>query len=124
MALREGFSHITFTRLLDVLDLGDGDALSRDEYIAKAELCRTEMEGRFLGVNFDLDNEVKVKKDTNLTYQKYVNSAREDLRWGPELDPKIRDDPQLYDAEAQRIAVRMTRRLLVSTCGRIFRGLM
>jgi hypothetical protein len=115
MAANEGFTHIKFTRLLDVLRLGNGDALSKTEYISKAELCRREMEGRFLGANFDLDSQVAAERDTTLTYQKYVKSAREDLKWGPAIDPAIKADPERYEAEAQRIAERMTKRLLVRT---------
>jgi hypothetical protein len=115
MAANEGFTHVKFTRLLDVLRLGNGDALSKTEYTSKAELCRREMEGRFLGANFDLDSQVAAERDTTLTYQKYVKSAREDLKWGQAIDPAIKADPERYEAEAQKIAERMTKRLLVRT---------
>jgi hypothetical protein len=115
MAANEGFTHLKFTRLLDVLLLGNGDALSKTEYTSKAELCRREMEGRFLGANFDLDSQVAVERDTTLTYQKYVKSAREDLKWGPAIDPAIKADPERYEAEAQKVAEHMTKRLLVRT---------
>jgi len=115
MAANEGFTHLKFTRLLDVLLLGNGDALSKTEYTSKAELCRREMEGRFLGANFDLDSQVASERDTTLTYQKYVKSAREDLKWGPAIDPAIKADPERYEAEAQKVAEHMTKRLLVRT---------
>jgi hypothetical protein len=115
MAANEGFTHLKFTRLLDVLLLGNGDALSKTEYTSKAELCRREMEGRFLGANFDLDSQVAAERDTTLTYQKYVKSAREDLKWGPAIDPAIKADPERYEAEAQKVAEHMTKRLLVRT---------
>lgn len=113
MARAKGFSHIRFTRLLDVLELGDGDALSRGDYVARADLCRREMETRFLGPDFDLKRHIELHQDTALTYQKYVKSASEDLRWGPEVDPAIKADPKRYAAETQHIAERMTKRLLV-----------
>ncbi|KAH7113623.1 Pyoverdine/dityrosine biosynthesis protein-domain-containing protein [Dactylonectria macrodidyma] len=112
MAKEKGFSHIRFARLLDVLGLGDGDGLSKAEYLARADLCRHEMEARFLGSNFDLKRQIELHQDTALTYQKYVKSAKEDLRWGPEVDPAIKTDPEKYTAEAQRVAERMTKRLL------------
>ncbi|KAM5343377.1 hypothetical protein ACJ41O_011914 [Fusarium nematophilum] len=112
VARDKGFSHIRFTRLLDVLGLGDGDALSKEDYLARADLCRREMEARFLGSDFDLKRQVEVHRDTALTYQKYVKSANEDLRWGPEVDRAIKSDPEKYAAETQQIAERMTKRLL------------
>ncbi|KAF4455337.1 glutamyl-tRNA amidotransferase [Fusarium albosuccineum] len=107
----KGFSHIIFTRLLDVLDLGNGDELSKKDYLAKADISRQVME-RFLGPDFDLASQIEKHPDTTLTYQKYIRSAREDLRWGPEIDPAVKDDLDRYAAETVRVAERMTRRLL------------
>ncbi|KAI8239992.1 Amidase 1 [Colletotrichum sp. SAR 10_96] len=112
LARREGFSHIQFVRLVDVLGLGNGDAMSKDEYLAAADTCRLEMEQRFLGSDLSVQGEVRAHPDTALTYQKYVRSAREDLRWGPEVEPDITSDAAKYAAETERIAERMTQRLI------------
>ncbi|KAJ3958254.1 hypothetical protein N0V92_005181 [Colletotrichum tropicale] len=114
LARREGFSHIRFVRLVDVLGLGNGDAMSKDEHLATADTCRREMEQRFLGSDLSVQGEVRAHPDTALTYQKYVRSAREDLRWGPEVEPDITSDAAKYASETERIAERMTQRLLVS----------
>ncbi|KAI8261175.1 Amidase 1 [Colletotrichum sp. SAR 10_98] len=112
LARREGFSHIQFVRLVDVLGLGNGDAMSKDEYLAAADTCRLEMEQRFLGSDLSVQGEVRAHPDTALTYQKYVRSAREDLHWGPEVEPDITSDAAKYAAETERIAERMTQRLI------------
>ncbi|KAJ0356639.1 hypothetical protein COL154_010935 [Colletotrichum chrysophilum] len=112
LARREGFSHIQFVRLVDVLGLGNGDAMSKDEHLAAAGTCRREMEQRFLGSDLSVQGEVRAHPDTALTYQKYVRSAREDLRWGPEVEPDITSDAAKYAAETERIAERMTQRLI------------
>ncbi|KAL3302174.1 Glutamyl-tRNA(Gln) amidotransferase [Colletotrichum asianum] len=112
LARREGFSHIQFVRLVDVLGLGNGDDMSKDEHLAAADTCRREMEQRFLGSDLSVPGEVRAHPDTALTYQKYVRSAREDLRWGPEVEPDITSDAAKYAAETERIAERMTQRLI------------
>lgn len=115
MAQVKGFTHIHFRRLVDVLGLGDGDKLSKAQYLALAEISRREMEGRFLPADFDLEQRIRDDKDTQLTYEKYVKSAHEDLRWGPDVDPAIKADVERYEAETKQVAKNMTRRLLVST---------
>lgn len=77
------------------------------------------MEQRFLGSDLSVQGEVRAHPDTALTYQKYVRSAREDLRWGPEVEPDITSDAGKYAAETERIAERMTQRLIVSTLDRV-----
>ncbi|KAJ0268828.1 hypothetical protein COL940_013011 [Colletotrichum noveboracense] len=109
---QEGLSHIQFVRLVDVLGLGNGDDMSKDEHLAAAETCRREMEQRFLGSDLSVQGEVRAHPDTALTYQKYVRSAREDLRWGPEVESDVTSDVAKYAAETERIAERMTQRLI------------
>ncbi|TDZ46123.1 Spore wall maturation protein DIT1 [Colletotrichum trifolii] len=114
LARDKGFSHIAFARLVDVLGIGDGDALSEEEHLALADTCRQEMEKRFLGPDLSVQGEVRAHPDTALTYQKYVRSAREDLRWGPDVEQSIISDPDKYATETERVAERMTQRLIVS----------
>ncbi|KAL1798508.1 hypothetical protein ACET3X_002545 [Alternaria dauci] len=112
IAADKGFTCIRFRRLADVLGLADGDSLSKDEHLALANTCRTEMEARFLPKDAQIKEKIETHKDTNLTYQGYVKLADEDLRWGPDLDPQIRDDRERYTKETQKVAIRMTERLL------------
>lgn len=114
LAKAKGFSSIRFTRLVDVLELGNGDTLTTEEHLSIAETARQEMEKRFLGPDLSVQGEVRAHPDTALTYQKYVKSAREDLRWGPNLDQAIKSNAEKYSAETERIAERMTQRLIVS----------
>lgn len=114
MAREKGFTRVRFTRLIDVLGLGDGDAMSKEEHLAKADTCRREMETNFLAPDFDLEREIRTNKDTDLTYHKYVKSALEDLRWGPNIDPEITGNTEKYAAETRRVARHMTKRLIVS----------
>lgn len=72
------------------------------------------MEKTFLGADLSVQGEVRAHPDTALTYQKYVRSAREDLRWGPNVDQSIKASAEKYSAETERIAERMTQRLVVS----------
>ncbi|TDZ27412.1 Spore wall maturation protein DIT1 [Colletotrichum spinosum] len=112
LAKDKGFSHMVFARLVDVLGLGEGDVLSEEEHLALAETCRQEMEKRFLGPDLGVQGEVRAHPDTALTYQKYVRSAREDLRWGPDVEQSVISDPDKYATETERVAERMTQRLI------------
>ena len=115
IAAREGFSHIKIIRLLDVLGLGDSACVSKAAYMSMTELCRGELEGRFLGAAYDGDDQGYSNRDNKLAHQAYAKSARDDLRWGRALDPEIMADPKAYENETQRVAERMTDRLLVSS---------
>ncbi|KAH6622476.1 Pyoverdine/dityrosine biosynthesis protein-domain-containing protein [Boeremia exigua] len=112
LVTENGFTRIRFRRLADVLGIADADSLSKAEYLALADTCRTEMEARFLPTSLQIEKKIESHKDTNLTYQAYVKLADEDLRWGLDLDPRIRDDRVLYTEETQKVAIRLTDRLL------------
>lgn len=88
--------------------------MTKEEHLSNAETARQEMEKRFLGADLSIQGEVRAHPDTALTYQKYVKSAREDLRWGPNVDQSIKANAEEYSAETERIAERMTQRLVVS----------
>jgi hypothetical protein len=72
------------------------------------------MEARFLPKDSQIKERIENHKDTNLTYQAYVKLANEDLRWGPDFDPQIRNDRARYAEETKKVAIRLTERLLVS----------
>lgn len=88
--------------------------MSRDENLSIAQTCRLEMERRFLDPNLSVGGEVRDHPDTALTYHKFLKSAKEDLLWGPEVDPAVMSDPARYATETERVAERMTQRLIVS----------
>lgn len=115
MAKQNGFTHIKFTRLLDVLGLGVSDCMSRSEYMAVADVCRKTMEEVFLPPGFDVDQRIRDDTDVETTYLRHLRSAREDLRWGPNTPPEVILDPALYAAETERVAKGMTKRMLVSS---------
>lgn len=113
MAKHNGFTHIKFTRLLDVLGLGMSDCMSRGEYMAVADVCRKTMEV-FLPLGFDVDGSIRDDADVEMAYLRHLRAAREDLRWGPNTPPEVILDPALYAAETERVAKGMTKRMLVS----------
>lgn len=114
MAAHHGFTHIKFTRLLDVLGLGVSDCMAKAEYLAVADVCRPTMEEVFLPAHFQVDQRIREDRETRTAYLRYLKSAREDLRWGPLTPPEVVLDPGLYAAETERVAKAMTRRMLVS----------
>ncbi|KAH7309634.1 pyoverdine/dityrosine biosynthesis protein [Stachybotrys elegans] len=112
LAAELGLTKIRFKRLADVLGVADGDALSKEEYLASAQGFREEMEVRHVPKDLEINDKISNDVDTNLTYHSYVKLVDEDLRWGPDLDPAIRDDPLRYATECTKVAKRMTERLL------------
>lgn len=116
IATDEGFTRIRFRRLADVLGIADGDSLSKEEYLKLVETCRHEMESKYLPKGYTVKERIKEHRDTALTYEGYVKLTSDDLRWGPDIDPAIRDDPERYAAASRQAAEKMTERLLVSYC--------
>lgn len=114
IATDKGFTRIRFRRLADVLGIADGDSLSKEEYLKLVENCRHEMETKYLPKGYTVKERIKEHKDTALTYEGYVKLTSDDLRWGPDLDPTIKDDPEKYAAASRHAAEKMTERLLVS----------
>lgn len=114
MAKENGFRHIKFTRLFDVLGLGVSDCMTKGEYIAVADLCRKTMEEVFLPPGFDLNQRIREDRDTRATYLRYLKAAGEDLRWGPNTPAEVVLDPARYAVETERAAKGMMRRMLVS----------
>ncbi|KAI9149902.1 Isocyanide synthase xanB [Paramyrothecium foliicola] len=112
IAADKGFTRIKFRRLADVLGIADGDTLPKEKYLALAATCRSEMEARYLPADLEVKQMIWEHKDTSLTYQGYIKLANDDLRWGPDLDPAIKNDAEKYAAETRRVAERMTERLL------------
>ncbi|KAJ3492684.1 hypothetical protein NLG97_g5215 [Lecanicillium saksenae] len=112
IATDKGFSRIRFRRLADVLGIANGDVISKEDYLSLVERCRYEMELKYLPEDFEVKKMIKDDRDTMLTYEGYVKLANDDLRWGPDLDVDIKNNPEKYAAESKRVAEKMTERLL------------
>lgn len=113
LAGKRGFGSIQFRRLPDLLQDGNSDELSSDDYLSSVPSWRARLEADFLDVNFDVDQEVLKNEDTRLTYQGYVRLAEEDLKWGVQFGGKNVEHTDAYTAAAQDVAKGMIRRLIV-----------
>ncbi|KAK1993538.1 pyoverdine/dityrosine biosynthesis protein [Colletotrichum falcatum] len=112
MAYENDLKSITFMRLIDVLDLSDSNAMSKDVILKMAAICRSELEKRFLPPDFSIEEEIKNHPDTALTYRGFVKGAEDDLQWGPHISQDITSNQDRYQIEAQRVGQRMTERLI------------
>ncbi|KAF4537727.1 Pyoverdine dityrosine biosynthesis [Lasiodiplodia theobromae] len=113
LADKKGFGSIHFLRLPDLLQDGNSDELSTDDYLSSVPSWRARLEADFLDVNFDVDQEVLKNEDTRLTYQGYVRLAEEDLKWGVQFGGKNVEHTDAYTAAAQDVAKDMIRRLIM-----------
>ncbi|CAG7931826.1 unnamed protein product [Penicillium olsonii] len=115
MAQKKRFSSIHFTRLMNLLGLGDGEKVSKADYLHLMPTCReTLMSSAYFDTKFDIDHELKTNPDTKITFDSYFSRISEDLRWSKGLDPVIKEDQVLYAAEVSRMAKMMINRLIVS----------
>ncbi|KAK2038726.1 hypothetical protein LZ31DRAFT_569874 [Colletotrichum somersetense] len=112
MALKNSLDSITFLRLVDVLGIADSKSMSKESLLDITATCRSELEKRFLDPDFSIEMEIKHHSDTALTYEGFVKGAYDDLRWGSDTPEVVISNAGLYQAEAQRVAKQMTRRLI------------
>lgn len=116
MAQDKQFSSIQFIRLMDLLGLGDGEKISRLDYLQLMTTCRERlMSPAYFNPHFDIEHELKTNPDTKTTFDSYFSRISEDLRWAKGLDPVIAADPALYAAEVSQSAKMMINRLIVSS---------
>lgn len=114
MAEEKHFSSIQFIRLMDLLRLGDGEKVSRSEYLRLVPTCRKQlMSSKFIDANFDVERELQRNPDTRTSYESYFARISEDLCWAKGFDPAIAADPDLYAAEVSKVAKTMIKRLVV-----------
>lgn len=116
MAQEKQFSSIQFIRLMDLLGLGDGERISKLDYLQLVPTCRERlMSPAYFNPQFDIEHELKTNPDTKTTFDSYFSRISEDLRWAKGLDPVIATDPALYAAEVSQSAKMMINRLIVSS---------
>ena len=115
LAQARGFSSIQFTRLSNLMDLGDGEKISKGDYLRLVPVIRKKlMSSKYLDPKFDMERELQSNPDTKLTYQSYFSRISEDLKWAKGFDTAVASNPALYDAEVSRVTIEMMRRLIVS----------
>jgi hypothetical protein len=115
MAQEKRFSSIKFIRLMDLLGLGDGEKISKSDYLRLVCTCRDKlMSPPYFDPRFDIEHELKTNPDTKTTYESYFSRISEDLKWAKGFDPAVAGDTTLYAAEVSKMAKTMINRLIVS----------
>ncbi|KAG0156495.1 hypothetical protein PDIDSM_3674 [Penicillium digitatum] len=113
IAQEKHFSSIQFTRLTNLLGLGDGEKISKADYLRLVPSCReTLMSPLYFDPRFDIDHELKTNPDTKTTYESYFSRISEDLKWAKGFDPLVAADTALYAAEVSKMAKTMINRLI------------
>ncbi|KGO70910.1 Pyoverdine biosynthesis [Penicillium italicum] len=113
IAQEKHFSSIQFIRLTNLLGFGDGEKISRADYLRLVPVCReTLMSPTYFDPRFDIDHELKTNPDTKTTYQSYFSRISEDLKWAKGFDPLVAADTVLYAAEVSKMAKIMINRLI------------
>ncbi|CDM26762.1 hypothetical protein DTO013E5_7035 [Penicillium roqueforti] len=113
IAKEKHFSSIQFIRLMNLLGLGDGERVTKADYLRLVPTCREKlMSPTYFDPRFDIDHELKANSDTKTTYNSYFSRISEDLKWAKGFDPLIAADPALYAAEVSKMAKTMINRLI------------
>ncbi|KAJ5447911.1 Pyoverdine biosynthesis [Penicillium cf. griseofulvum] len=113
IAQEKHFSSIQFVRLMNLLGLGDGEKISKADYLRLVPTCREKlMSPTYFDPTFDIEHELKTNPDTRTTYESYFSRISEDLKWAKGLDPVVAADPSLYTAEVSKMAKTMINRLI------------
>ncbi|KXG53870.1 Pyoverdine biosynthesis [Penicillium griseofulvum] len=115
IAQEKHFSSIQFVRLMNLLGLGDGEKISKADYLRLVATVREKlMSPTYFDPKFDIELELKTNPDTRTTYESYFSRISEDLKWAKGLDPIVAADPALYAAEVSKMAKTMINRLIFS----------
>ncbi|KUM60590.1 hypothetical protein ACN42_g6558 [Penicillium freii] len=113
IAQKKHFSCIHFTRLMNLLGLGDGEKIPKADYLRLVSTCREKlMSPTYFDPTFDIDHELRTNPDTNTTYRSYFSRISEDLKWAKGFDPLVAADPTLYSTEVSKMAKTMINRLI------------
>lgn len=121
LAQEKKFSSIQFIRLMDLMGLGDGEKISKSDYLELVPTIRERlMSGDYFDQSFNIETELESNPDTKATFGGFFSRISEDLKWGKGLDAAVVADQAAYDAEVARVVKVMIQRLIVSNPYRFF----
>ncbi len=109
MCAARGFKHIDFARLRDLVSFpGLPSQLNEITYVANASNFRRCLLNKFGNDNLDIDHEIAIKPDTNMTYRGYCRFLGNDLQY---LYPVGKDRSRhAYRRDVKFIAKEMLKR--------------
>lgn len=81
MGFIKGFTNISFSRLKDLVSLPLPPKLEEITYVANATNFRREVMNNFGKKDLDIDHEIAINPDVNLTYCGYKRFLQSDLRY-------------------------------------------
>lgn len=115
LAQEKRFSSIQFIRLMDLMGLGDGEKISKPDYLELVPAIRQRlMSSEYFDQTFNIETELETNPDTKATFDGFFSRISEDLKWGKGLDAAVVADRTAYDAEVARVVKVMIQRLIVS----------
>lgn len=114
LAHEKKFSSIQFIRLMDLMGLGDGEKISKPDYLELVPTVRERlMSSDYFDQSFNIDTELETNPDTKATFDGFFSRISEDLKWGKGLDAAaVAADQAAYDAEVARVVKAMIQRLI------------
>jgi len=123
LAQEKKFSSIQFIRLMDLMGLGDGEKISKSDYLELVPTIREKlMSSDYFDQSFNIETELETNPDTKATFGGFFSRISEDLKWGKGLDAGVVADQAAYDAEVARVVKVMIQRLIVSSSHYSFFG--
>lgn len=125
LAQDKKFSSIQFIRLMDLMGLGDGEKISKSDYLDLVPTIRERlMSSEYFDQSFNIETELETNPDTKATFDAFFSRISEDLKWGKGLDAAVVADQAAYDAEVARVVKVMIQRLIVSNLAVSFVGIL
>jgi pyoverdine/dityrosine biosynthesis protein Dit1 len=79
MSIRQGFKHIEFSRLQDLVHIAVPNELDQITYVSNATNFRHALLSKFSNPDFDASLKIKDDEDTCLTYRGYIKFLSTDL---------------------------------------------
>jgi pyoverdine/dityrosine biosynthesis protein Dit1 len=114
LAKEKKFSSIQFIRLMDLMGLGDGEKISKADYLALVPSVREKlMSSDYFDPSFNIETELQTNPDTKATFNGFFSRMSEDLKWGKGFDAGVAADQAAYDAEVARVVKVEMQRLIV-----------
>ncbi|OKL58068.1 hypothetical protein UA08_06627 [Talaromyces atroroseus] len=113
LAQEKKFSSIQFIRLMDLMGLGDGEKISKADYLTLVPTVREKlMSSEYFDPNFDIETELQTDPDTKATFNGFFSRMSEDLKWGKGFDAAVAAGQAAYDAEVARVVKIEMQRLI------------